>query len=106
MLNLFLRLPEKIEYDTVNKLSYQPWTPVPKEHIPWASKGEYQPPTDPMCADTIYQVSFPAPGHYEDTCVDRNCDCLHATNHRNPSTRIETVNDENNCNLLKQEILV
>ncbi|OAD52033.1 hypothetical protein WN48_03325 [Eufriesea mexicana] len=101
----YCRLSEKIEYDTVNKLSYQPWTPIPKEHIPWASKGKYQPPTNPMCADTIYQVSFPAPGHYEDTCVDTNCNCLHA-NHDNPSTQIGTVNDENNYNLLKQEIFV
>ncbi|XP_043524384.1 uncharacterized protein LOC122536244 [Frieseomelitta varia] len=67
---------EKIEYDTINKLSYQPWTPIPKEHIPWTFKDKYQPPTNPMCADTIYQVSYPAPGYYEDTCEPKDCECL------------------------------
>lgn len=73
---LSFRFAEKVEYDTVNKLSYQPWTPLPKEFIPWASKDKYQRPTDPMCTDTIYQVSYPAPGYYEDTCIPE-CNCLH-----------------------------
>ncbi|XP_043788832.1 stabilizer of axonemal microtubules 2-like [Apis laboriosa] len=72
----YKRFAEKVEYDTINKLSYQPWTPLPKEFIPWASKDKYQRPTDPMCTDTIYQVSYPAPGYYEDTCIPE-CDCLH-----------------------------
>lgn len=72
----YVRLPDKIDSETVCKLSYQPWTPLRKEEMPWASKGKYQPPTAPMCSNTIYHVSYPAPGHYEDICIPEECDCL------------------------------
>ncbi|CAK9807454.1 Stabilizer of axonemal microtubules 2 [Anthophora quadrimaculata] len=92
---LYKRLPEKIECDTINKLSYQPWTPAPKEPIPWAVKGKYEPPTDPMCANTIYNVSYPAPGHYEEVCGPDDCkDCSYP-----PAQSEATVNNENNCQL-------
>ncbi|XP_076240532.1 uncharacterized protein LOC143183041 [Calliopsis andreniformis] len=76
----YSRLPQKIECDTVSKLSYQSWTPLPKEKVPWAIKSKYEPPTDPMCSDTIYQASYPVPGHYEEVCIDvDDCDCLRST---------------------------
>ncbi|XP_015432427.1 PREDICTED: stabilizer of axonemal microtubules 2-like [Dufourea novaeangliae] len=83
----YTKSAHKIDGESVSKLSYQAWTPPPKEHIPWADKGAYQPPTDPMCADTIYQASFPAPGHYEEICEDRgDCDCLDRKNPPCPTT--------------------
>ncbi|KAK1125644.1 hypothetical protein K0M31_005202 [Melipona bicolor] len=87
-------ISENIEYDTINKLSYQPWTPIPKEHIPWAFKDKYQPPTNPMCADTIYQVSYPAPGYYEDICEPKDCECLDSKCNNSLTARdcIETAN--------------
>ncbi|XP_012172294.2 stabilizer of axonemal microtubules 1 [Bombus terrestris] len=85
---------EKIAYDTINKLSYQSWTPLPKEHIPWASKEKYQPPSDPMCADTIYQVSYPPPGYYEDTCMPADCECLDFKYDNLPAQICETVTCE------------
>ncbi|XP_012147017.1 uncharacterized protein LOC105663346 [Megachile rotundata] len=72
----YVRLQDKIDSETVSKLSYQPWTPLRKEEMPWATKGRYQPPTAPMCSDTIYHVSYPAPGYYEDVCIPEECDCL------------------------------
>ncbi|KOC59181.1 Protein FAM154B [Habropoda laboriosa] len=90
----YKKLPEKIECDTVNKLSYQPWTLTPKETVPWAVKGKYQPPTNPMCADTIYHVSYPAPGHYEEICGPENCKDPSC-----PAIQSEAIaNDENSCN--------
>ncbi|XP_076240931.1 uncharacterized protein LOC143183291 [Calliopsis andreniformis] len=74
------QITTKIECDTVSKLSYQSWTPLPKEKVPWAIKSKYEPPTDPMCSDTIYQASYPVPGHYEEVCIDvDDCDCLRST---------------------------
>ncbi|XP_076229233.1 uncharacterized protein LOC116431460 [Nomia melanderi] len=72
------KLPYKIDSETISKLSYQPWTPSVKESVPWAVKRKYQPPTENMCTDTIYQASYPAPGHFEEICEERE-DCL-ATN--------------------------
>ncbi|XP_076759301.1 uncharacterized protein LOC143428379 [Xylocopa sonorina] len=95
----YCRLPDKVECDTINKLSYQSWTPLPKESIPWASKGKYQPPTDPMCADTIYQASYPPPGHYEEICVSEDCDCLSPSR----AGAANTANG-NSCELFNQEI--
>ncbi|XP_076631217.1 uncharacterized protein LOC143346713 [Colletes latitarsis] len=90
----YTRLPHKIDCESVSKLSYQPWAPTPKESIPWASKSKYQPPTDPMCTDTIYQASYPAPGHYEEICEPGDCDCLLSTD-TCPLAQANT--DENNC---------
>ncbi|XP_054008780.1 stabilizer of axonemal microtubules 1-like [Hylaeus anthracinus] len=94
----YTRLPDKIDCETVNKLSYQPWTPIPKETIPWAAKSKYQPPKDPMCADTIYQASYPAPGYYEEICEPSPdvCDCL-LSKSECPLTGAQPSNDENNC---------
>nr|XP_033324798.1 uncharacterized protein LOC117219624 isoform X1 [Megalopta genalis] len=73
----YAKSPYKIDCETVSKLSYQTWTPPPKEELTWAVKRKYEPPKDPMCADTIYQASYPAPGHYEQLCEEQqDCDCL------------------------------
>lgn len=68
------RSSAKIESDTVSKLSYQAWSVGPKEKVPWGRKGEYQRPADRMSADTIYHMSYPAPGRYEE-CIPEECNC-------------------------------
>ncbi|XP_072760111.1 uncharacterized protein [Anoplolepis gracilipes] len=70
------RKPEmKIDYETITKLSYQTWTSKSKEELPWARKSKYQPPKHPMVSDTIYHMSYPAPGHYveDHACVECLC---------------------------------
>lgn len=67
------RRPEiKIDSETINKLSYQAWTSKSKEEFPWARKSKYRPPKHPMISDTVYHMSYPAPGHYieDNTCVE------------------------------------
>ncbi|OXU28244.1 hypothetical protein TSAR_010770 [Trichomalopsis sarcophagae] len=59
---------EKIEAETVNKLSYREWSIGPKEQLPWAQKGKYQPPRDKMPGNTVYHMSFPPPGHFVEEC--------------------------------------
>ncbi|XP_015178122.1 PREDICTED: stabilizer of axonemal microtubules 2-like [Polistes dominula] len=61
----------KIDSETINKLSYQAWTPIPKMDIPWARRTTYQVPKDPMITDTIYQMSYPLPGYY----IENECPC-------------------------------
>lgn len=61
----------KIDSETVNKLSYQTWTVRPREKLPWARKSKYRPPEQPMADDTVYHLSYPAPGHY----VEEESDC-------------------------------
>ncbi|XP_011871232.1 PREDICTED: uncharacterized protein LOC105563879 [Vollenhovia emeryi] len=65
----------KIDFETINKLSYQTWTPKTKEELPWAQKGKYQAPEYPMVGDTVYHMSYPMPGHYveDESCV--TCPC-------------------------------
>lgn len=71
-----LTRPEiKIDCETINKLSYQTWTPKPKEEFPWAQKSKYQTPEYPMAGDTVYHMSYPMPGHYveDDSCMEYPC---------------------------------
>ncbi|XP_076166242.1 uncharacterized protein LOC143146116 [Ptiloglossa arizonensis] len=95
----YTRLLPKIDFESVSKLSYQPWTPIPKERVPWAVKSKYQPPTNPMCSNTIYQASYPAPGHYEEMDEPEDCDCP-LSNDVCLLTEIETPPKElTNCKL-------
>ncbi|XP_015610223.1 stabilizer of axonemal microtubules 2 [Cephus cinctus] len=71
----YCRSADKIDGDTVNKLSYQPWAPVPKQELPWARKAQYQTPKDPMIGDSIYHMSYPAPGYYIEECEPTECPC-------------------------------
>lgn len=65
----------KIDCETINKLSYQTWTPKPKEELPWAQRTKYRTPECPMISDTIYHMSYPMPGHYveDDSCSECPC---------------------------------
>ncbi|XP_046750347.1 stabilizer of axonemal microtubules 2-like [Diprion similis] len=65
----------KIDGETINKLSYQPWIPGPKMDLPWARKTQYKPPTTKMGDDTVYHQSYPAPGYYIEDCVLDECPC-------------------------------
>lgn len=60
------RPTEKVEGDTVNKLSFPKWEVKPKDEVPWATKPKYKLPSNKMAGDSTYQMSFPAPGHYTD----------------------------------------
>ncbi|XP_012283290.1 stabilizer of axonemal microtubules 1 [Orussus abietinus] len=72
----YCRPEEKIETETVNKLSYQPWSRIPKDFLPWAQKQRYEPPKDRMAGDTIYHMSYPLPGYYvEEDCEPMECPC-------------------------------
>ncbi|XP_029171480.1 uncharacterized protein LOC114940876 [Nylanderia fulva] len=79
------RRPEiKIDSETINKLSYQAWTSIPKEELSWAQKSKYRSPEHPMAGDTVYHMSYPAPGHYveDDTCpcpIDQQDDISSST---------------------------
>ncbi|XP_058798166.1 uncharacterized protein LOC131668217 [Phymastichus coffea] len=66
---------EKIEADTVNKLSYQQWSIGPKEKLPWAEKPRYCKPNEKMPSDTIYHRSFPPPGHFVDESEPSREEC-------------------------------
>ncbi|KAJ1520267.1 hypothetical protein ONE63_004471 [Megalurothrips usitatus] len=44
--------------DTVCRLSYQPVPLAPKEHLPWAAKKKYEPPSTAMDGQTVYNQSF------------------------------------------------
>ncbi|XP_011704463.1 PREDICTED: uncharacterized protein LOC105459849 [Wasmannia auropunctata] len=65
----------KVDCETINKLSYQSWTPKPKEVLPWAQKSKYRAPEHPMVSDTVYHMSYPVPGHYveDDSCAECPC---------------------------------
>lgn len=67
------RLDTKIEGETVNKLSFQPWAIQPKEDLPWARKHQYQPPKAAMAGDSMYHMSYPAPGYYVEICEPEEC---------------------------------
>ncbi|KAG5345436.1 SAXO1 protein, partial [Acromyrmex charruanus] len=71
----YYRPEVKIDCETINKLSYQTWTPKPKEELPWARKGKYQTPEQPMVSDTIYHMSYPMPGHYVEDNSFTECPC-------------------------------
>lgn len=61
----------KVDSETINKLSYQVWAPIPKMDVPWAHRTTYQIPKDRMITDTIYQMSYPLPGYY----IENECPC-------------------------------
>ncbi|XP_012529006.1 stabilizer of axonemal microtubules 1 [Monomorium pharaonis] len=65
----------KIDCETINKLSYQTWTPQPKEELPWARRSKYQAPEHPMTSDTVYHMSYPVPGHYVEDDSSAKCPC-------------------------------
>lgn len=46
----------KLEQDTVNRLSYQPWDPIPKEIYPWQKRDSYKQPNYCMENNTIYRA--------------------------------------------------
>lgn len=46
----------KLENDTINRLSYQPWAPLPKETYPWTKKATYQQPVKAMEGTSIYRA--------------------------------------------------
>lgn len=64
-----------MEGETVNKLSYQPWTPAGKEELPWAQKQRYEPPTAKMVGESITHMSYSTPGYYVDDCTARSPIC-------------------------------
>lgn len=67
----YCRPTAKMDSETINKLSYQAWEPVPKMDMPWIGKCTYEIPKDAMATDTIYQKSYPAPGYYiECPCIE------------------------------------
>ncbi|XP_049536583.1 uncharacterized protein LOC125951662 [Anopheles darlingi] len=47
-----------MESETTNKLSYGPVCPAPKEAMPWARRGSFQPPTVAISCDTTYKKSY------------------------------------------------
>ena len=47
-----------MESQTVNKLSFPPICPPPKEPLPWARRAVYQPPSIRMESETTYKKSF------------------------------------------------
>ena len=57
-----------MDAETINKLSFQPWAIPPKQDLPWARKQQYQPPKDAMAGDSMYNMSYPAPGYYIEVC--------------------------------------
>lgn len=57
-----------MDTDTTQKLSFQPVCVGPKEQYEWAQKPAYQQPMVPMSTETVHQLSYPAPGRYEDCC--------------------------------------
>lgn len=47
-----------MESETTSKLSYGPVCPAPKEAMPWARRGSFQPPTVAISCDTTYKKSY------------------------------------------------
>lgn len=76
-INKIYRPEEKIEGETVNKLSYQQWAIGPKEKMPWAEKPRYCRPNEKIASDTIYHRSFPPPGYFVEECepTEKECTC-------------------------------
>ncbi|XP_043289025.1 stabilizer of axonemal microtubules 2-like [Venturia canescens] len=65
----YMKPSAKIDSETVNKLSYQSWGPVPKQGSLKPRRDEYQLPKERMASDTIYHMSFPMPGYFiEEDC--------------------------------------
>lgn len=58
--------PYPLESDTINRLSYQPWSAMPKEEYPWLKRARYEQPTRPMENMSIYRGSYFAPGGVAD----------------------------------------
>jgi len=74
VIDLTLSRPEtKIDCETINKLSYQTWSPKPKEELPWVQKSKYRTPEHPMASDTVYHMSYPMPGYYVEDCAECPC---------------------------------
>ncbi|KAG5680092.1 hypothetical protein PVAND_009618 [Polypedilum vanderplanki] len=73
----FYKKPElPMDCETVQKLSYTPVCPSPREDMPWARKARYQAPTIPFANDTITRLSYQAPGCFIDDnecCYETNC---------------------------------
>lgn len=69
--NSLCRPEGRMECATIQKISYQPVTGYTKADMPWAAKPAYQPPTTRMACDTIYNMSFEAPGEY----IGEDCSC-------------------------------
>lgn len=46
----------KLEQDTINRLSYQPHEPLPKEEKPWSIPPPYKTPVYTMENNTIYRA--------------------------------------------------
>lgn len=58
---------------TIQKLSYAPVTPAPKEEYPWAMKKVHNS-NQPMDFNTTQCLSFLPPGHY---IKGDGCNCTH-----------------------------
>lgn len=68
--SVYKKSPCPLESDTINRLSYQPWAPTPKEIYPWAKKPKYEQPTREMENFSIYRGSYLAPGNFvQDDCA-------------------------------------
>ncbi|RLU25735.1 hypothetical protein DMN91_001893 [Ooceraea biroi] len=76
----YSRPETKIDGETINKLSYQTWTLKPREELPWTQKSKYLRPEHPMAGDTVYHMSYPAPGQYveDESCTE--CPCVNEQN--------------------------
>jgi len=53
-----------IECRTIQKMSYMPWEPQPKEDLPWAKRNDYCPPSEPVDTSTVYSNSYMPPGKF------------------------------------------
>lgn len=76
------RATGRMENNTIHKMSYQPVPTMEKMATPWADKMKYCPPTDRFADDTVYRMSYDAPGEWLDggdgACQcppDGNCPC-------------------------------
>lgn len=65
-----LELPKgPMECRTIQKMSYRPIDSQEKVALPWARRDIYQAPTSRMACETVYNMSYDAPGDIYDDCL-------------------------------------
>ncbi|KAJ8669021.1 hypothetical protein QAD02_000280 [Eretmocerus hayati] len=60
----------RMDTDTINQLSYQPFDGIPKVDKPWAGKNTWHKPTDPIDDNTTSKLSYMPPGILVPYCED------------------------------------
>lgn len=71
----------RIDGTTIQKMSYQPVGPIEPMDMPWKEKKPYCPPIHRFADDTVYRMSFEAPGDWVGDCdggggdYDGPCEC-------------------------------